>query len=87
MAGRNLLSAVANDANSMNVFGMDISSIFIEPSDPTGKTVYLTVEGAEDQVGKRSRLFTGQPMGGAHWTDLTSNLPEISGEQRSGRSE
>ena len=39
---------VTNDSNSLNKFGMDISSIFIDPHDPTGNTVYVTVEGAEN---------------------------------------
>jgi hypothetical protein len=69
------LGAVANDANSMNVFGMDISSIFIDPSDTTGKTVYLTVEGAEDKL-EEIQIVYRTTDGGAHWTDLTSNLPE-----------
>ena len=40
------LSPVGNDTDSLNKFGMDISSIFIDPHDTTGNTVYMTVEGA-----------------------------------------
>jgi hypothetical protein len=69
------LGPVANDINSLNKFGMDISSIFIDPHDATGNTAYVTVEGAENsstaiQVAYRTT------DGGAHWTDLNANLPE-----------
>ncbi len=69
------LGPVANDSNSMNKFGMDISSIFIDPSDATGGTVYLTVEGAESSL-EEIQVVYRTTDGGAHWSDLTSNLPE-----------
>ena len=37
-------------ADSLNKFGMDISSIFIDPHDATGNTVYITVAGASELV-------------------------------------
>jgi hypothetical protein len=40
------LNPVTNDSNAMNLYGLDISSIFIDPHDTTGNTVYVTVEGS-----------------------------------------
>ncbi len=34
------LSPVSNDTNTLNFYGLDISSIFIDPHDVTGNTVY-----------------------------------------------
>lgn len=67
------LNPVTNDTHGMNAFGLDISSIFIDPHDPTGNTVYVTVEGffsIEEGVQQVYRSTDG----GAHWQDLTSNL-------------
>ncbi|MFZ0744440.1 MAG: sialidase family protein, partial [Terracidiphilus sp.] len=36
---------VSNDQLGMNYYGLDISSIFIDPHDPTGNTIYVTVDG------------------------------------------
>jgi Cep192 domain 4/Abnormal spindle-like microcephaly-assoc'd, ASPM-SPD-2-Hydin len=69
------LSPVANDSNSLNKFGMDISSIFIDPHDSTGNTAYVTVEGAENSF-EEIQVVYRTTDGGAHWTDLTANLPE-----------
>ncbi len=41
------LNPVSNDTNAMNLYGLDISSIFIDPHDATGKTVYVTVAGIQ----------------------------------------
>ena len=65
---------VANDSNSMNKFGMDVSSIFIDPNDPTGNTAYLTIEGMEN-FAEEIQVVYRTTDGGAHWADLTSNLP------------
>jgi len=58
----------------MNAFGMDISSIFIDAHDATGKTVYVTVAGIPSPA-ENVQVVYGSTDGGAHWTDLTSNLP------------
>ena len=42
------LNPVSNDSLGMNAYGLDISSIFIDPHDPTGNTVYVTVDGVSD---------------------------------------
>ena len=68
------LNPVSNDSNAMNAFGFDISSIFIDPHDPSGNTVYVTVEGMPSQP-EKVRVVYGSTDGGAHWTSLISNLP------------
>ena len=68
------LNTVSNDSDSLNKYGMDISSIFIDPHDTTGNTVYLTVEGAQSTTAPVQTVYRSTD-GGAHWTNLTSNLP------------
>ncbi|HUN84580.1 MAG TPA: choice-of-anchor D domain-containing protein [Terracidiphilus sp.] len=64
---------VGNDNLGMNVYGLDISSIFIDPHDSTGNTVYVTVEGISNP--KQSvRVAYRSTDGGAHWLAITSNL-------------
>ena len=54
--------------------GFDISSIAVDSHDATGKTVYVTVMGfAGDTVGS-PHLYRSVD-GGAHWTNISSNLP------------
>jgi hypothetical protein len=65
---------VSNDSSALNVFGMDISSIFIDPHDVTGKTVYVTVEGIPSQPAAVRAVY-GSSDGGAHWASLEANLP------------
>lgn len=65
---------VGNDINGLNAFGMDISSLFIDSHDPTGNTVYVTVEGAESPSVEVQVVYRSID-GGKHWTDLTANLP------------
>jgi hypothetical protein len=70
------LNPVTNDSLPMNYYGLDISSIFVDPHDATGNTVYVTVEGfsnAFDGV----RVLYQSTDGGAHWLNLTSNLPAV----------
>jgi hypothetical protein len=59
---------------AMNYYRLDISSIFIDPHDTTGQTVYVTVEGANN-TGEDVQTVYGSTGGGASWTDLTANLP------------
>ena len=68
------LNPVLNDQVRFNYYGLDISSIFIDPHDATGNTVYVTIEGAEDSL-HSIRILYGTTDGGAHWSELTSNLP------------
>jgi len=68
------LGPVANDTLAMNYYGLDISSIFIDPHDDTGKTVYVTVAGFHNIL-ENVQVVYGTTDGGAHWTGLTANLP------------
>jgi hypothetical protein len=66
---------VSNDTYAMNRYGLDISSIVIDAHDPTGKTVYVTVAGIPTPSEKVQTVYRSTD-GGAHWTALTSNLPQ-----------
>jgi hypothetical protein len=68
------LNPVTNDSLTMNYWGMDITSIYIDPHDATGNTVYVTVAGFSS-VGETIHTVYGSTDGGAHWAGLTNNLP------------
>jgi hypothetical protein len=68
------LNPVANDAHTMNYFGLDISSVNVDPHDPTGNTVYVTVEGMENPLQEIQAVYRSANRG-ATWTDITANLP------------
>jgi hypothetical protein len=68
------LNPVSGDSLPMNAFGMDISSIFIDPHDLSGNTVYVTVEGIQSP-GEEVRTVYRSIDGGAHWASIMSNLP------------
>ena len=68
------LNPVLNDQVSFNYYGLDISSIFVDPHDVTGNTVYLTVEGAPDSFHSIRTIYRTTD-GGAHWAEIASNLP------------
>ena len=55
-----------------NPSAYDISSIFIDPHDPTAHTLYVTVQG----VYGANLLYTSTDAG-AHWYNITANLPEV----------
>jgi hypothetical protein len=65
---------VSNDSAALNKYGMDVSSIYIDPHDTTGNTVYITVEGAETTTAPVQTVYRSID-GGAHWANLTANLP------------
>ena len=60
--------------DQFNPGGFDISSIFVDPHDPTGQTVYATVQGFSGNGLNVARLY-GSTDGGAIWSNLTNNLP------------
>src|SRR5271165_425823 len=70
-------SPVANGGASKGEFnpgGFDISSIYIDPHDSSGQTIYATVEGfSGNQI--FAALVYGSTDGGATWSNLTTNLP------------
>ena len=68
------LNPVSNDSRGMNVYGLDISSIYVDPHDATGNTVYVTVEGVPNPS-QAIRVAYRSTDGGAHWSVITSNLP------------
>jgi hypothetical protein len=68
------LNAVTNDTHAMNYYGFDISSLFIDPHDATGQTVYVTVAGIQT-VTKNVQVVYRSTDGGAHWTTMMANLP------------
>jgi hypothetical protein len=68
------LNPVTNDSHTMNHYGFDISSLFIDPHDTTGQTVYVTVAGIPS-VGEKVQTVYSSTDGGTHWTTLMANLP------------
>jgi hypothetical protein len=68
------LKPVVNDQVRLNYYGLDVSSIFVDPHDASGNTVYITIEGAEDSLHSVRALYRTTD-GGAQWNELTSNLP------------
>jgi hypothetical protein len=68
------LNRVSNDTLGMNAFGMDISSITIDPHDATGNTVYVTVEGIPS-IAENIRTVYRSTDGGLHWVNIVGNLP------------
>jgi len=66
--------AVANDSHGLNAFNYDISSIFIDPHDPTGQTAYVTVQGVPTPQ-QNVQVVYRTTNGGLSWTDMASNLP------------
>jgi hypothetical protein len=71
------LSPVTNAASDGYVFnpgGFDISSVAVDPHDPTGKTLYATVMGFANNGINAPHLYRSTD-GGADWTNISSNLP------------
>ena len=68
------LNPVSNDPMGLNAYGLDISSIFIDPHDPTGNTVYVTIEGVNNPT-QAVQVAYRSTDGGAHWASIASNLP------------
>ncbi len=70
------LNPVTNSAISLNKFGLDISSVFIDTHDPTGNTVYVTVAGFSSRTEPVQTVY-GSTDGGAHWASFMANLAGI----------
>jgi len=71
------LSPVTNDASDGGVFNpgqFDISSVAVDPHDVTGETVYATVMGFAGNGTNAPHVYRSAD-GGAHWTNISSNLP------------
>jgi hypothetical protein len=70
------LNPVSNDTSAMNANGLDISSIYVDPHDTTGNTVYVTVDGVPNPLqSPQVRVAYSSTDGGSHWAVITSNLP------------
>jgi Abnormal spindle-like microcephaly-assoc'd, ASPM-SPD-2-Hydin len=65
-------SPVSNAAQ-FNPGGFDISSLFVDPHDPTGQTVYVTIEGFGGNGITAAKVYAST-NGGASWTNITNNL-------------
>lgn len=71
-------SPVTNDAASGGVFnqaGFDVSSIAVDPHDTTGMTVYASIMGFTGNGVTVAHAYRSTD-GGAHWTNISSNLPD-----------
>ena len=68
------LSPVTNSTLAFNDYGFDISSIYIDPHDAAGNTIYVTVE-ATNSVAVNANVIYRSTDGGAHWTEISSNIP------------
>lgn len=66
-------SPVANSQVSFNHYALDISSIYIDPHDPSGDTVYVTVAGIPDLDHAICTVYRTTD-GGAHWYEINSNI-------------
>ena len=67
------LNPVANSQVSFNHYALDISSIFIDPHDPSGNTVYVTVAGVPDFYHAICTVYRTAD-GGSHWYEINSNV-------------
>ena len=53
-----------------------ISGIYPDPHDPAGQTVYVTIQGVTGTEGSEPVVYRSTDAG-AHWTDISSNLPTV----------
>ncbi|MHB1700067.1 MAG: choice-of-anchor D domain-containing protein [Acidobacteriaceae bacterium] len=70
-------SQVTNDAANTGQFnpgGFDVSSIFVDPHDTSGKTVYATVMGFSGSGVSAPHVYASSD-GGVHWANISGNLP------------
>lgn len=67
--------AVTNDTASLNANNLDLSSIYLDPHDGGGNTVYVTVAGVQTASGRVQTVYRST-NGGATWSNITANLPE-----------
>ncbi|HEY0758411.1 MAG TPA: choice-of-anchor D domain-containing protein [Acidisarcina sp.] len=72
-------STVTNDLSGnlglFNPGGFAISTIAIDPHDPTGQTIYAGIEGFSGNGISEPRLYASTD-GGAHWLNITNFLPD-----------
>lgn len=71
-------STVTNDTADSGIFnpsGFDISSVIVDSHDTTGNTVYAAVMGFAANGLNAPHVYRSVD-GGAHWTNISSNLPD-----------
>ncbi len=51
-----------------------VSSIYADPHDPTGQTIYVTLQGVSSTSWTEPSIYSSTDAG-AHWTAISSNLP------------
>ena len=73
-AGLSPVTNAAADAGVFNPGGFDVSSVTADPHDVSGATVYATVMGFAGN-GLDSPHVYRSTDGGAHWTNVSANLP------------
>jgi hypothetical protein len=66
---------VANLQFGFNAFHYGVSSIYIDPSDNTGNTLYVTLAALRNADNLDIVPLYRSTDGGAHWTGMESNLP------------
>lgn len=66
-------SPVINSSAGFNASGFDISSIYVDPHDPSGNTLYVTIQGFVPNGG--SEVYRSID-GGAHWIVIGAGLPD-----------
>ncbi len=65
---------VVNGYTAFNPTGADVSSVVADPHDATGATVYATVMGFGGSGVDTPHVYRSTDFG-AHWTDVSANLP------------
>jgi len=63
-----------NPQSQFNSAGFDVSSVYVDPHDSTGNTVYVTLQGFITG-GNNGSLIYRSVDGGAHWIAIAANLP------------
>lgn len=71
-------SPVTNQSGNIrfNPGGYDVSSLYADPHDATGQTIYATIEGFPGTLPGEDRVYQSTD-GGLSWLNLTSNLPLV----------
>ena len=67
-------SPVLNNGLAFNAFGQDVNGLYADSHDSTGGTVYAAISGFS-LLGQGAQQLYRSVDGGAHWSSVTSNLP------------
>lgn len=67
------LNPVLSDTVGFNAYGLDVSSLTIDPHDTTSQTIYATIAGIPDRY-LNIRMVYRSTDGGAHWTPIMGSL-------------